>query len=127
MSIQYLAIDGDDVGHQLEYFVMTNQTQQLADFFITFQSAMSWLEDKLTKELGGTIIFNGGDNLLACLPSVSCSPEMLEQLRDDFAKLARKTLSVGVGRSSRQAYFALKLAKSSGKNRVERFEELAGD
>lgn len=38
------------------------------EFSKTFQRAMDWLENKLVKDFEAEIIFNGGDNLLACLP-----------------------------------------------------------
>ncbi len=129
VSELYLAIDGDDVGHRLEYFILTNDSHSLRSFSSTFASAMAWLEQELRSSLGLTLIFSGGDNLLACLNADSDSNDLidlLERLRNAFAERAESTLSVGVGGSPREAYLALKLAKASGKDCIQRVGGGAG-
>jgi GTP cyclohydrolase III len=123
MAELYLAVDGDDVGHRLEYLMLMNNRESIIEFSKTFQRAMDWLENKLVTDFEAEIIFNGGDNLLACLPLDYLSSKALEELRNSFAEKATSTLSAGLGDSPRQAYFALKLAKTSGKNCVRRFQE----
>ena len=124
MEELYVAIDGDDVGHRLEYLVLMNERKAIHEFSIIFQSAMSWLEAELVKNFSADIIFSGGDNILTCLPPESVSFEILETIRSEFAKRANSTISVGLGNSPRQAYFALKLAKTGGKNCTRCFQEL---
>ncbi|MEM6255087.1 MAG: mCpol domain-containing protein [Cyanobacteria bacterium P01_D01_bin.156] len=125
MGELYLAIDGDDVGHRLEYLMLINERETIFEFSKIFQSAMNWLEIKLVEDFDADIIFNGGDNLLACLSTENLTSELMEELRTEFAKKADSTISVGLGNSPRQAYFALKLAKTSGKNCIRHFQELA--
>lgn len=127
MGSLYLAVDGDDVGRKIEFFIVTNKMELLSDFFKNFQSAMIWLEKKLAHEFNAQIIFNGGDSLLASLQVDGISVSKLESLRVDFASLAKATLSFGLGENPRQAFFALKLAKASGKDRIEIFREYAND
>lgn len=118
----YIAIDGDNVGRELEYLVVTNQLQKLTSFSKNYHRLMTWLEEALRSDLNAKIIFSGGDSLLVSqqqLPSLG----KLELLKDEFAKRAGTTLSIGIGSTPRQAYFALKLAKAKGKNRIELFEE----
>lgn len=123
MHEMYLAVDGDDVGHRLEYLMLINEREAITEFSKTFQGAMIWLENKLVDDFGATIVFSGGDNLLACLNILPA--EAIEALRIEFTERANSTLSVGLGENPRQAYFALKLAKTSGKNCVRQFKELA--
>ena len=118
----YLAVDGDDVGHKLEYLILVNECKAITRFSKTFQSAMFWLEDKLINDCSATIIFSGGDSLLAYLNDLPM--EVIEVLRTEFAERANRTLSVGLGENPMQAYFALKLAKTSGKNCIRHFKEL---
>ncbi|NJN88239.1 MAG: mCpol domain-containing protein [Leptolyngbyaceae cyanobacterium SL_7_1] len=118
-----MAADGDDVGRKIEFFVVTNQMEMLSEFFCNFQSAMFWLSEKLEDEFDAKIIFNGGDNLLADLKIDGKQIEELENLRVEFSRRSKATLSFGVGINPRQAYFALKLAKASGKDRIEIFQE----
>jgi len=125
MSEICLAVDGDDVGHRLEYFILVNKREALTEFSSTFQTAMDWLESKLVSDFGATIIFSGGDNLLAVLRVDNPSIEVFEALRAEFAERAHSTLSMGLGENLQQAYFALKLAKTSGKNCIRQFKELA--
>src|SRR5690242_7045127 len=115
MSEIFVAVDGDDVGHRLEYFMLVNSREPLRNFSITFQAAMDWLQSKLINEFSATIIFSGGDNLLAYMHGDNLSNEFFEDLRAEFAKRAQSTLSMGLGQNLREAYFALKLAKASGK------------
>ncbi len=123
MREMYLAIDGDDVGHRLEYLMLINERETITEFSKTFKSAMIWLENKLVHDFGATVVFSGGDNLLAYLNFLPV--EAVEALRIEFAERANSTLSIGLGENPREAYFALKLAKTSGKNCVRQFKELA--
>jgi hypothetical protein len=123
----YLAIDGDDVGHRLEYLMLTNNSRELSEFSSLFQSAMDWLKEELVHDLQATVIFSGGDNLLAILHSDDVPAEALRTLSVRFAEKADCTLSIGLGQNPREAYFALKLAKTSGKNCIRRFEELTDE
>lgn len=119
----YLAVDGDDVGHRLEYLMLMNEREAITKFSKTFLEAMIWLENKLVKDFDALIVFTGGDNLLASLNDLPT--EVIEALRSEFAKRSNTTLSIGLGENPRQAYFALKLAKTSGKNCIRHFKELA--
>jgi hypothetical protein len=125
----YLAADGDDVGNHLEYYVLINDIQSLTRFSAIFQSAMSWLRTELTERLDATIIICDGDTLLATLPSDHSSIEAIERIRISFAGQTQGTctLSMGLGRTPREAYFALKLAKVSGKNRIQCIEGFANE
>jgi GTP cyclohydrolase III len=122
-KILYIAIDGDDVGKRLEYYIVTNQVNQLSEYFQVYQEAMSWIEEELIQTLNATVIINGGDSLLAFCENDIQASEILEALRAKFSFRTNATLSIGLGENPRRAYFALKLAKASGKNRIEVFEE----
>lgn len=119
----YLAADGDDVGRKIEFFIVMGQMDLLSDFFNDFQVAMAWFAEKLSKEFDAEIIFNGGDSLLARLQASEILIDEIEDLRTEFSNLANATISLGIGDNPRQAYFALKLSKASGKNRTEIFQE----
>lgn len=126
MKELFIAVDGDDVGHRLEYFMLINDQLSLSTFTATFSGSMSWLEERLRSDLDARIVFIGGDNLLAILldNGLVNFQETLEKIRLGFSEKAISTLSIGVGRSPREAYLALKLAKASGKNCIRRYEEL---
>jgi hypothetical protein len=119
----YLAVDGDDVGKRIELLIVSNQIEMLSVFFNSFQSSMAWLSENIANDFNASIIFSGGDGLLADFPFEELSIEKIENIRDKFSLLSQTTISIGIGESPRQAYFALKLAKAMGKNRVEVFRE----
>lgn len=120
----YVAIDGDDVGRHLEYLMLTNNTEELVVFSHGYEQAMQWLSNKFTDLFRATIIFSGGDNILLIIDESNLEFEILSKIKIDFTAISNKTLSIGLGHSARQAYFALKLAKTSGKNCIKWFKEL---
>lgn len=123
MKSFFLAADGDDVGRKIEFLIVSNQVESLTDFFNDFHDAMLWFSEVLTDNFGAKIIFNGGDSLLAELKSEYFQAEKLDNLRAEFHCKSKATISFGIGFNPRQAYFALKLAKASGKDRIEIFQE----
>lgn len=123
MKNLYLAADGDDVGRKIEFFIVMDQLDLLSRFSSDFQSSITWFSEKLSNKFNAEIVFHGGDSILAKIQVDETSITELEKLRIEFFSLSNTTISLGLGDSSRQAYFALKLAKASGKNRIEIFME----
>jgi len=121
----FVAVDGDNVGSHLEYFAITNNVDALMGFSTKFNMAMDWLVGELINGFKARIIFMGGDNLLAKVLINQSGLELLEQLRNEFAKQAESTLSMGIGETPQQAYLALKLAKTGGKNVIKQYKELS--
>ena len=118
----YISIDGDDIGRSIEYFILMNDDHGLNEYSQEFTQAMLWLTKELQTTFEGTIIFSGGDSILAqigqgYIKGVDRIPEL-------FHQRSRNTISVGVGLSLRQAYLSLKLAKVKGKNCIVKFQEL---
>ena len=120
----YIATDGDNIGSQLEFLILTNKVQALGEFSKRFKIAMDWFTRELEESFKATVIFSGGDNILANVRADSFSMAVLRSLCEGFTERAKCTLSVGIGNSPREAFFALKLAKASGKNTIRHFEEL---
>src|SRR6266498_3849452 len=125
MTTIYVAADGDNVGSRLEYLVITNNIEALKEFSTKFNAAMEWFENELEVCFSASMVFFGGDNLLASITSNKFARESLERLRFEFSKRAQSTLSIGIGDTPQQAYLALKLAKTNGKNVIREFRELS--
>jgi GTP cyclohydrolase III len=121
----FIAVDGDNVGSHLEYFAITNNVEALKAFSQKFNSAMDWFEKELVNSFDVKVVFYGGDNLLASVSLDKFEKEILEKLRFEFFKRSDSTLSIGLGESPQQAYLALKLAKTNGKNAIREFSELS--
>lgn len=125
MQEYFIAVDGDNVGSHLEYFAITNNVEALKAFSQKFNSAMDWFEKELVNSFDVKVVFYGGDNLLASVFLDKFEKEILEKLRFEFFKRSDSTLSIGLGESPQQAYLALKLAKTNGKNAIREFSELS--
>ncbi len=118
----YIAVDGDDVGRRLEYYMIINDSTSLTAFSTDFRSSMTWLEDRLIQIFNAKILFSGGDNLLAEISLQNEFANPLSTLHLQFTQKSNNTLSVGVGSTLREAYFALKIAKASGKNCIKVYD-----
>ena len=100
----FYAFDGDSVGRKLEYLVMSNDEIMIIKYSELISKAVNGLVESL-KSSGCSIIFYGGDSVLAKSESII-----------DFDKIPRKydniTFSLGVGNSPLMAMLALKKAKA---------------
>ncbi|GII76661.1 hypothetical protein Sru01_16430 [Sphaerisporangium rufum] len=112
----FLALDGDDIGRHLELRMLTENVDGLR----AFASAFGVVLDKIYRDIEDcssvVALLRGGDSLLLELSKAEISSviRIIRNATDgtDF------TFSGGYGRTLRDAYFALKLAKASGKDRV---------
>ena len=124
MSHIFLAVDGDDIGSALENLILRNDLEAVAHFSASFRQDLDFLMNDLRREHMADIVFEGGDNLLASIVDGPSIITMMDHLRCKFQELDGHTVSMGVGKSPRQAYFALKLAKASGKNCLRTFAQI---
>ena len=112
----YYAIDGDDIGRQLEAYVLREEISALYDFSISTRNHLDAIKNYLIDK-GCEIVFCEGDSLLA---SHKCLIEL------PLSLLIRNNLSfsAGIGTGSALALLALKKAKGLGKSRVETLLEI---
>jgi hypothetical protein len=115
----FLALDGDDVGRQLELYMLTNDIESLRAFSKAFDSTVNVLVASISEMRGAELIMSGGDSILIKLRDEKALDSVLETISslvngDEF------TFSGGYADTMQGAYLALKLAKSSGKNRIVR-------
>ncbi len=123
MNNYFISFDGDDVGRRLEYYVLMNDYLSLREFSDTFNNSMKKLIDDLIDILHADIIFFGGDNLLcSCYAKKTELIHWLDRYREMFEHTSSSTISIGIGHTSQQSYFALKIAKASGKNKIIFYE-----
>jgi len=113
----YFAIDGDDIGRQLETLVASNDIAGVKVFSNKVKTALTLLEKFLQKN-NCEIIFSAGDSILAFSKNkIKLSDTPLIQGEISF--------SMGVGKSGEQALLALKRAKALGKRRYEVAKEMS--
>lgn len=99
----YYAVDGDNIGRRLEHFIITNDEIGVAKFSSEVDAALLLVAHHLGTK-GATVIFAGGDNLLAKTNSWIDPADMP-------MRHGRLTFSLGIGRSPVTAMLALKRAK----------------
>jgi minimal CRISPR polymerase-like protein len=110
-------IDGDDVGNGMEHHLLSNQLTDAINYSERIDSSLSQLEERLVKLPNVRSLSSGGDSAIFSFPaeSLQAFAATLDQLRAEL----NFHVSCGYGYSSRAAYMALRVAKSSGKNRTE--------
>lgn len=115
----FVSVDGDDVGRHLEHLVILGAMMELSKFSKEYNSKIKRFARQLEKKFDAEIVFLGGDNLLVIIDEQKYNKDILDDMKSQFYEDVGFSLSLGVGRSSRDAYIALKLAKALGKNRIE--------
>jgi GTP cyclohydrolase III len=107
----YMAIDGDDVGAEIERLVVLCQPEALTFYWKSVSSVITKLGKQLTCQ-GANVLICGGDTILAELDKAP-SFKLIYEL---FSNTLPLSFSIGTGQTMLEAYIALKTAKVSGKN-----------
>jgi GTP cyclohydrolase III len=117
--MKYIGIDGDNIGSKIELHFLENNEEAIQFFSETIEKTISLMASQL-EESGMKIIFCAGDSIL-------CRSDNIDTVKlQDTLKVGIKDgiyFSAGIGQSIRQAYLALKYAKTSGKNRIITLED----
>lgn len=109
----YIAIDGDEIGKQLELLLFSNSVEQASSFSKFITEELSRLSSYFESE-GCKVVFCGGDSILISAPSGFL-------INKSILTKNGTTWSVGIGEEPSQAVLALKKAKGLGRNRIEYF------
>ena len=107
----FYAIDGDDIGSKLEKFALLGELESIKMLSEEVYEFLVHLKTYF-EENSATIVFCGGDSLLAY------SKHEIE-LNLERLSLGNLTFSAGIGANCRDATLALKKAKGLGKRRIE--------
>ena len=117
----YVAVDGDDIGQLLtQRIYKVNNDHEVIQFSKlvtnTFARVAEWVVQNQ-----GEVLFCTGDSILFKIP------EALLDTTLDHLKSEHFTVSAGIGRTLKEAHWALNIAKSLGKARVVHFDEVRRD
>lgn len=107
----YIAIDGDNVGSEIERLIVLCRAQELIDYWGKVSNIIAGLKARLISD-GAQVIICGGDTILAQMDE-KLSAELLYGI---FLPRTLISFSVGTGDTMLEAHIALKTAKASGKN-----------
>lgn len=109
--MMYAYIDGDDIGLRIENSFMNNDEIRLKEI----NDRVKDIVEKITiylKENNYSIIFSGADGIICKHKDVNVK-QILEFIRSNSKEIS---FSIGVGNSLSDSFFALRYAKSSGKD-----------
>ncbi|WP_348680491.1 mCpol domain-containing protein [Marinobacter nauticus] len=121
VNLNYISIDGDDVGRKITSLYLENATAKLSQFCDEMKGATEKISNFL-KGQGFEVIFCAADGVAASIES----DIDFERAFTELCKFAPEgiTLSAGVGQSLSQSYIALLSAKSNGKNCIHRYSRI---
>jgi hypothetical protein len=111
--MEYISIDGDDVGRKITSFYLSNNQDGLAELSLSLKSSTEKISAMLEKS-GFNVVFCAADGVVA-------STELTVDIKSIFKKIQKLapngvTFSAGIGGSLRESYIALTSAKCNGKN-----------
>ncbi len=106
-------IDGDDIGLKIENSFMNNDEYKLQKINEEVKNIIAVITKYLV-DVDSEIIFSGADGII-CKAVELDSKGLLEHIRSLKTDLS---FSIGVGKSLRDAFLALRYAKSNGKDIV---------
>lgn len=116
--MQYVYIDGDDIGLKIEKSFMTNNEAELRVVNTEVDRAVSTISNQL-KDRNFDIIFCGADGIICKKDNID-----IEVFHSYISGLNfRIRFSVGIGNTLREAFLALRYAKSNGKNGIAILED----
>ncbi|WP_053361938.1 mCpol domain-containing protein [Bacillus sp. FJAT-27251] len=116
--MMFAYIDGDDIGLKIENSFMENDEIRLRDINESVKDAVKKVQIELESKKY-KIIFAGADGIICKREEINIK-ELLDYLRGATKEL---TFSIGVGMSLRDAFLALRYAKSSGKDIAAMYQE----
>ncbi|REE18246.1 hypothetical protein B0G71_1245 [Paraburkholderia sp. BL27I4N3] len=119
--MKYITIDGDDIGQKIASAYLTNDTKELTRTNDLVQEKIAQIADFL-KYQGFNILFCAADGVAGSSSSFFQNSTVFAEIR----KIAGEEISfsAGVGNTLRDSYIALLFAKSSGKGRLQNFDDM---
>jgi hypothetical protein len=110
--------DGDDIGPGLEILLLDGMLEEASSYSRRVAEGMQELHRCMVAVPGVRIIVLGGDDLVAAGPREGIRLPLLMDLQKRFEYLTSRTISIGVGESSKSAMENLHRAKLLGRNRI---------
>lgn len=116
-NTNYIYIDGDNIGLKIELNFMENNEVGLIDINNKVKNSVTAITEYLLG-LDQEIIFSGADGIICKGKDIDIA-KLLNRVRSISAEI---TFSFGIGKNLKDAYIALRYAKSAGKNTAARLE-----
>lgn len=109
----YVLGDGDKIRDRIEYSLLRNELEDLANVSKGISDAIQALKSFSVSLMDAEVIMAGGDDLLFRVEYKKYKYEHIQQLSEIFQKLSGCSISFGIGESVEEAYINLRKSKSS--------------
>lgn len=119
IDMVYVGLDGDDMGHLVEDSLLSDDPEIAAKISNSIHDAHKAIR-KLVAEVGGRMIFDGGDNMLLYMPN---DPETLDGISEIHKRITKHSVTIGVGHRPIEAHYALVVGKNTGKDKIVAYDE----
>ncbi len=116
----YLIVDGDSVGYMMTNIYLSNDEDRLKYLTLKIDSMNQFMSESFV-EMGAVILVCAADGLVSSFSSVEDITDILNVLMN--ASDSELSFSGGLGDSLKDAYLALKYAKSSGKKCLSTYSD----
>lgn len=114
----YTHFDGDDIGPGLELLLLDGLLDEASCYSRKIAEGMQAVGLRVAAIPGVRIIVLGGDDLVAVWPVESICIALIGELQKTFEACTSRTISVGIGETSKLALENLHRAKLLGRNRI---------
>jgi hypothetical protein len=119
--LKYLTIDADDIGRKITFQYLNNSPSELNKLSVSLDESTKRISSLLT-DLGFQVIFCAADGIAGFTKEKIDFSALFDSVSDQSP--VEFSYSAGVGGTLREAYMALMLAKSDGKNCLRFFDDL---
>jgi hypothetical protein len=112
-NVVYVFGDADQIRRTIEAYLFSQDLEGLREFSKSLTHAIAGLA-KTAEQLGGEVIFAGGDDVLFRMPLSELNIADIRKFMKVFQENTGSTISVGVGATPEKAFVHLAKAKASG-------------
>jgi hypothetical protein len=119
MDSVYIRLDCDNVGDKIECALYNEKPEIAQNISNKIKKNIKLVVKKFKSEFNSELLLVGSDDLLLKIELKYFDIEKIEKIKFEFQKNSGITLSIGIGKTILDSLVNLKIAKVSGKNRIE--------
>ncbi len=116
----YISVDGDNIGQMLTKKIYSNSLEETSRFSIEVSCFFETIKEKVNS-MHGEVVFCAGDSI-----AFKINDELVSNILSNI-NTESFNVTIGLGKTIKQAHWALNVAKSLGKNRVLLFDEIKSE
>ncbi|WP_430714844.1 mCpol domain-containing protein [Nodosilinea sp. AN01ver1] len=125
MGYVYAFLDGDSIGERFADLLTKDQMFEATLLSENIKVALFEIDKLINSRADINVIILGGDDVLIRYDYNKYGTALLEEIRMLFKRHTGLSMSCGVGLNVEQSIINLDIAKTSGKNRIEKLSNLS--